>query len=472
MMTFARGFTLACSLALFTAINVAAQDAPLVPAPYDGTEAFGHILHASGLAPVVSVHDAANLPTEQTLVVVFGDLQAFEKAHTGFLASFRERGGALLLAGDFRGQINLGTGRVFLSGAPVLATGGSVYRDQWKACPVIGPQEMTAPVHPICQGLTRGLATNRPSFLLVGGALLHPLASFAEDCRYIDGAGEHMLPENAAFIAASNAARLAGRVVVVAGQGVFLNSMLMQKDNDNFTFTWNTIRWLAEGPRGPRQYALFVSQGKAVTHFALPLTRLGPIPVPPIRVINHMIRALEKENVFNRFLLSVGKGPYLRVLLVVASLIVLIGGAWRIMNARFRLDTRVPLLVGKQPIAAPALPAQWLRQEELRRIGNYWEPAQVLARQFFLDHAGLTVPLWDEKSPPPRLESSANFWRRHKLTRQIHALWNLAGSSPANGVSARQFDKLLRLLADASASLHAQHARFVVADSALDGRKT
>ena len=471
MMTLARRFILACSLALLAAAQAAAQDAPLVPAPFDGTEAFGHILHACGLEPVAAPHEASKLPPEQTLVVVFGDLEAFDKAHAGFLASFRAQGGALLLAGDFPGQIDLRIERIFISGAPVLATNESIYQEKWQGCPVIGPRGRAEPAHPICQGLTRGLATNRPSFLLLGGALVQPVASFAEDCRYVDAAGEHQLPENAAFIAASTAVRDGGRIVIVAGQGVFLNSMLMQKDNDNFIFTWNTIRWLAEGPRGPRQFALFVSQGKPVINFALPLTRLGPVPVPPIRVVNHMIRALEDENVFNRFLLSHGgKGPYLRMLLVLASLAVLIGGAWRIMNARFRLDTRVPLLVGKQQVAAPALPTPWLRQEELRQLGNYWEPAQILARQFFLDHAGLSVPLWDAQSPPPRLESSASFWQRRKLTRQVHQLWNLAGSAPANGVSARQFEKLLRLLADAAAGLHAQHARFVVADSVAQAR--
>jgi hypothetical protein len=219
---------------------------------------------------------------------------------------------------------------------------------------------------------------------------------------------------------------------------------------------------LAQGPQGPRQHALFINEGKAVTQFALPLTQLGPMPIPPIQIINRMIRELENENVFNRFLISqVGKEPYLRILLVMASLVVLIGGAWRIMNGRFRLDTRVPLLIGKQHLTPAALPVAWQRQEELHRLGNYWEPAQVLARQFFLDHAGLRLPLWDEESPPPRLESSAGFWQRRKLARQVQQLWTMARSAPAQAVSARQFDKLLRLLADASASLLAQHARFV-----------
>ena len=249
---------------------------------------------------------------------------------------------------------------------------------------------------------------------------------------------------------------------MIAGQGVFLNGMLMQNDNDNFTFTWNTIRWLGEGPHGPRQYALFVDQGKVVTQFALPLTQLGPLPIPPIQVVNRMLRELEKENVFNRFLTSqVGKEPYLRVLLVVASLLALIAGAWRTMNGRFRQDMRVPLLITKH-ISAPApVPVAWQRQEELNRLGNYWEPAQVLARQFFLDHAGFLVPLWDEQAAPPRLETSAGFWPRRKLARQVQQLWTLARSSPAHAVSARQFDKLLRVVADASASLPAQGARFM-----------
>ena len=101
------------------------------------------------------------------------------------------------------------------------------------------------------------------------------------------------------------------------------------------------------------------------------------MPIPPIQVVNRMIRELENENVFNRFLISqIGKEPYLRILLVMASLVVLIGGAWRIMNGRFRLDTRVPLLIGKQQLAPPAQPVAWQRQEELHRLGNYSEPCR------------------------------------------------------------------------------------------------
>src|SRR5437763_14575510 len=101
-----RRLLLACVLGMVSLAPVAAQPAPVVSVPFDGTEAFGHILHSFDLEPVAPVKGAARLAPEKTLVVIFGDLandDAMDPVanYWGDLETFRERGGAVLLATDY-----------------------------------------------------------------------------------------------------------------------------------------------------------------------------------------------------------------------------------------------------------------------------------------------------------------------------------------------------------------------------------
>ena len=100
----ARGLFIACLLLCCARPFAAAQDASRVSVLLDGTEAFGHILHSCGLMPVASMGDLWKLPADKTLVVIFGDLKAFESLNREFQAfdEFRRQGGALLVASDFR----------------------------------------------------------------------------------------------------------------------------------------------------------------------------------------------------------------------------------------------------------------------------------------------------------------------------------------------------------------------------------
>ena len=454
---------LACCIGL-SPWTVAAQEALRVPVPFDGTEAFGHVLHSFDLKPVAQIDNAFLLVPEKTLLVIFGELGDFEKWKTplGSLKTFRDEGGAILLASDYPSRIELPPGNLVIGGIKVKATGASKYKEELPECPVV--RHWTDRLHPLFKDLHKGLATNCPSFFVRANGLdLSILADFSEDCVQIRQGAQNLPPGAAYILGSPKDARPSGRTVVLAGQGVFLNGMLIQTDNDNFSFAWKTIEWLTQGPRGRREYGLFIDNGKAVDNFALPLSKFGGMPIPPIQVINRVIRGLEDENVFNRLLLeSFGKEHYLRGLLLLGSLAVLVWGAWRIMHGRFHVDSGVPLVIGKLQPAAPAVPVLEQRRDELRRKGNLWEPSQVLASQFFLDYAGLTVPLWDEGAAPPvALDARGNFWQRRKLRRQVQRIWNLARSSPAQPVAPPQFDELLRLMADVSAALTAGRARFV-----------
>jgi hypothetical protein len=468
MMYFRHRVIFACLAGLVAAPLAAAlalaQERPVVAVRFQGTEAFGHFLHSFGLEPVSRIEDAGQLPPEKTLLVVFGKLELLPKSRLD-VEKFRKRGGAVLLACDYPVQLDVPPGKLTVLDTMVLAGEKSRYKGKWAECPVVA--HFPVADHPLFKDLKNlGLATNSPALLEIdpfpgGDKNLRLLATFPDDCAYRlrHGGGPGVPAARGYLVGSPKDALPAGRMVVLAGQGLFLNGMLIQPDNDNFAFTWNLIGWLAEGPKGPREHAVFIDQGQVVDQFALPLSKFGAVPIPPIQVINRMIRGLEDENVLNRMLIeNVGKEPLLRGLLVLASLVVLILGARRIMQGRFRLDVRVPLIVSKGPAAPPALPVLVERQEELRRQGNLWEPAQVLVRRFFLDHAGLTVPLWDDDgAAPPPLEAHGSFWQRRTLTRQVLWLWNLARSGPGQPVSPRQFDDLLQTLNEVTAA-------------ALDGR--
>jgi hypothetical protein len=442
-----------------TAVAVG-QDAPLVPVSFRGTEAFGHFLHSFDLQPARNTADLAKLAPEKTLVVIFGDLAKLgDGLSAARLEVFLKQGGALLLASDYPDGQRLPFG-LTNSGQVVRAAGPSAYQRKWDECPLAQPANR---LHPLFKNLSKGLATNRPSFLVGHAPELRCLAGFGKDCLLIHADPVQLtgVPDGAGYMFGSPAdAGPAGRVLILAGPGVFLNGMLFQTDNDNFAFTWNTVQWLSAGPRGRREYALFIDDGKVVDRFALPLSKFGPVPMPRIEIINQLLRGLEDENFFNKTLMQrIDKDEILRKLAWLASALVLFLGARRMMHSRFRLDTAVPLVVGKLDAAPPAMPVQWQRSEELRRLKNFWEPAQVLARQFFLDHAGMTVPLWDDAAAAPAVEAEGGFWRRRTLARQVDKLWHLALSSPAQPVDQKEFDNLLRTLAELSEAVTAGRLR-------------
>jgi hypothetical protein len=57
---------LACLTILVVLTKVAAQEAPMVSVPFDGTEAFGHILHSFDLKPARTIEEAFKRAPETT----------------------------------------------------------------------------------------------------------------------------------------------------------------------------------------------------------------------------------------------------------------------------------------------------------------------------------------------------------------------------------------------------------------------
>src|SRR5262249_49477242 len=143
------------------------------------------------------------------------------------------------------------------------------------------------------------VATNRPSWLLGRPRLtgLNVLASFPEGCGY-GGAPPQGPPPDAprmAFMVGGIHER--GRALVLSDHSVFINSMMLQTDNDNFPFAYYCLKWLHEA-KEPRDHVLFIDEGHVRTDLNIPLRPAPPVPVPSVAELNHMLYNMESADVF------------------------------------------------------------------------------------------------------------------------------------------------------------------------------
>jgi hypothetical protein len=368
---------------------------------------------------------------QETLLIIFGDTSILDdiRKHAGSLEKFRRRGGSILIASDRDDR-----GRLQELGLRI--TGGVVTQDLEQAykgipeCPRI-----TRPLvdfHSIFQGVTQGLATNRPSDVFqYRNSGFKLLASYSNGRRLDGNFGEDL-----AFLVGRD------QVLVMASHTVFWNVLLAQPDNDNFVFAKNCVRWLAESNQGKRKYALFVEDGRIVTQFDVGLT-VSALPFPTTQVLNRLLRGLEDENIFNRLLDRIPRERILRTLLILATLVLLLYGCKSILWARHRIETAVPLLT---PLPSPfptvqlTLPAS--RQQALLKTGNFFEPARDLARFFFEDLAQLPH---GQPGNAPSFSVPGGWLERRRLNKQVHHLWQLAHGDPRR-ISKRQFRRLPAIL--------------------------
>jgi hypothetical protein len=436
---------------VLSSTSISAQDAVVA---YNGSEIFCHVLKHLKLEPINRIEDLDRFPTDETMIVIFGDLSAFSAVRqhapnlddyawllasdrpTGRLVPSRQKNEGARVVGSHLGPWNL-----VIPGTEVNQRPESAFR-RLPRCPLL--KEGLDAKHPIFRGLNRGLATNAPSYLVSPESSLHLLASFSSDCFAFDNAD--LRRPHTGYIFGTPAASKS-RTLVVAGHGVFMNGMLAQFESDNFLFAVNAVRWLRDSPQGKRKYALMIHDRRVIDSFDLPLTAPPQLPLPPVQVINRMLRELEDEGIFHRFLEeAIGWPTVLRLALLIGTSGLLLYGFYRLFLTR-HLHEHVPLIVGFTP-APPDRPVTQQRQLELLAQDNLWEPAQALARQWFLDHAGIDAPLWDEAAmtPVPAARYRAGWWTRQKLAQQIRELWSFAVRDPAQRVTLREFGRLTEVL--------------------------
>jgi hypothetical protein len=471
----ARSRNLFCWLfVLVLGLGSAAQAQDPVIGKFDGIEIFGTILtydklggfQLGGLKPVQSFADFdehQKQRADETVLVVLGDLARNDRFKNGFLEKYWEDGGALLLASSLKDKGLLQFCNLQIDGNLLYQNGKWDTYQKDPDCPLI--REFKNPNHPLCQHFSGkpGLATNKPSFLepatqkntFMG---LESLAEFDPGCVFNNENNEKQKPWNATFgptylMAAPDRGDKdivdRGPIIVLAGENVFIDGMISQLDNDNFIFAVNCASFLKAGRK--REFVLFLRDGEVQTSFRLldavepKIPGTPPTPVITTRLINKVLFKLQNEGVMYRALegmMSPDTG--LKLLIALLSLVLLCYAGWRLSHGRWRVDAHVPLVIDPMPPSTPVEPTPLAqRGTALADLGNYAEPAQTLARQWFWRQAGIDPVAWDELDFRfPTCTVAGTWWQRWSLRRQLNFLRDLAQDVAAQSVSARRLGRL------------------------------
>jgi hypothetical protein len=249
-----------------------------------------------------------------------------------------------------------------------------------------------------------------------------------------------------------------GRILVLADHSIFINRMILPRDNGNLEFAANCLHWLrggvsslpeamkamnnARGMReitGERDRLLCWDDGEVRTHFEVPLKS---VPITPpwgaepaiVAAIDQALARAEEQNAFNRNLLEglLDEGWTMRRLgksalyLLTFAFLLLLGYrvVWR---ERYRIDLGVPRLARVVAQHEPKSSLLEQRRWAMLRAGNVWETAHQSARLCF-QSAG--IPLTG--TSPPRITTEGGWWRRWRVARRVGRLWELArGTAPA-----------------------------------------
>jgi len=419
--------------------------------PWQGSEFFRNLLHSFPYRcePLQDIADLDRFEPAQTLIIVFGDNHVLDKVQerTGGLTRFHQRGGSMFIATDRNDEGRLRELKVRVSGLAVIAQKGSHAYQREQFCPLVTDFTTGEGEHPLVAGLRKGLATNLPSYLeWHRDCELEILANFPSDALVLDR--WRPLVPLPYMMASSAAAGEKGRILIVAGHGVFQNQMML--NHDNYAFALNSIHWMTEG--GKRKHVLFVEESKVQASFQVPLTKLPPPPLPRAEILDRLLHGLEQENLFNRLLLeSIGARHIWRAVLLGLTVLVVVLAFRRLLVARHRPEPRLPLVAQKAALALAAPPVQALRREALLKAGNLWETARELARECFEVYGmpGLG------SAEPPAFAVEGGWWQRWRLSRLVRRLWDLAYGPDASRISPRQIRRVQEDLAQLGLVLEA-----------------
>src|SRR5207245_2644578 len=143
-----------------------------------------------------------------------------------------------------------------------------------------------------------------------------------------------------------------------------------------------------------RRRVLFIEDGKIITNFNVPLVEIPLPPIPPLK-LSELLFKLQKENFFNKAILSiaggrnipdkelrmqVGKQRIIQWGLIVLSVLLLLYALRRLVRARYRLEGSVPLVAAHLENILPTETLVVQRQRGMLQEGNLWEAARELAR--------------------------------------------------------------------------------------------
>jgi hypothetical protein len=474
---------------LLLAVPASAQEPEVRTVPFDGPEFFAHILFNEGLKPVHSLDDAVH-DGPNTLLIVFGDPFFFTggKGNTSRWDRFQQAGCNILIATDHDLAIPALT--LHINGVKIVQPDEARAFNGSRSCPwvPIPPSDPAegelANDHPIFHFLRQALATNCPSHVTVSPAdvPVKPLLNFPPDVRG-GGVGTPMglmpgrklggpRPPRHYVVGSPRNAPPEGRILVIAGHGLFTNGMMLQPDTGNFDFATNVVRWLREAPNGEkRQRALFMVDRKIIDDFDMKLTPRPPsIPVPTVEMLNRLIRGWEDEQFLQRAvsgLLGHRAGRFIAIVVGIVSILVLFYGMKKLTEARHHLDTAAPSLVGVAPAPHPVAPIAERSQAKLRK-GEYAEEARQLAVEWLRVELGV-APEALPADARDMFAAKGFFWQRWRLLRQAKFVFMQARSVATAPVPRREFFALVESLRALSAAL--KDGRLVLLHSQKDVRQ-
>jgi hypothetical protein len=468
------------------------------------TDAFRRLLFEIQFQPWHNFGELLANPSESILIVLGepGFLSKNNFPHG--LRSFVEQGGAVLIATDKETEGEAGRILSELAGVRVSGnklhdpSGTKLYKGQ-PFCPFVEPIAASTPMggparvlasrpdlfrNPQPNQAPLQVATNAPSELwqdehgLPKG--IHRLAHLSpgctdEDLLFRPAGGRSPLPP--LFAVGGTLGK--GRVVVLADHSIFINRMMLPRDNGNLEFAANCLHWLRGGVSTPgellraandpqatekllgrRDKVLFCDDGHIWTDFAVPLKRM---PIKPsldmapavVAALDRAVGRMEDGDVFNRTLeiqiegLPGGWPCVLRTAVyafTLAAMVLL--GYFFLWRGRHRHESSVPLLAHAVSQHEPGASLLEQRRRALLRSGNVWETVHQLARQCF-EEAG--IPLTGDA--PPRLVAQGGWRQRRHAGRRVARLWKLAcGDAPVR-ISPAALNRWLRDLEELKTAL-------------------
>jgi hypothetical protein len=450
-----------------------AQEADVPTVSYKGVHLFCHVLHANKMTPLASWADAVKEPS-QTTIVIFGDPSFLASIDHGDrqLKEFLKKRGSLLIATDRRFSAPAlsvqFTGNIVTT--PDNLREHAAYRGEVD-CPLLTYVHTSMELvrtkedrrwelkvkkgrdvrdHPLFGLLDKGIATNFPSEVRADAPLEALLKYPAKpDDWFAPGRG---LPY---MVGSGKSAPPNGRALYIAGHGMFINAMMAQTDSDNFAFANNAVRWLCEGPKDPLQHSkvLFYVDCEIIRDFDMKFTPPKPtIPIPPVGVLNRLVRGWENERFFQNILadqLGPKLGRFTAIVLAIVTFIVLIYGVKKFMEGRHHLETTVPILLGPPPAAKT--PSEE-REQALLRQGDLWEPSRRLVHDWLHQEFAVPPNRW-LAGIDARFQASGGFWARWRLQRQADSILHLARSTKCARLSRDQFLALIETLRELSTAV-------------------
>ena len=391
-----------------------------------------------GCKPITSIYKLFEDPRE-TVLVVLGDRAILRNFA---LRNYVAEGGSVLIASDRQIDRNdLEAFRVRLIGLEkgLVQVAPEQGYHELPDCPFVVPTRASPPLFYVGKEALDKVATNRSGYLIDDQGQLQVLARFAPGAFY---GGIGFVNARARLAFAMGGEIGSGRVLILADHSVFINAMLWQTDNQNYSFAGNCVDWLTE--HGKRQRVFFSDEGRQQTKFDVPLKVPPSLPLPPpeklVAAFDQVMAGLEQENRFNTLLAQLSAGMSRRRILTLTflGLSCLMGlfALHRLTSAKHRRETGIVPVTTTVESLHLGQPIHELRIHALAQQGNYWEAAHELAIDIF-------EPILAAAGRQPAASGLCGIaLGTLDLGRQVRAVWRLAVDPKPRRWTRRQWLRL------------------------------